>query len=548
MKRIKSSHIVLGICLILISLIASMTTMYGDDLIYGTYLSDGFANFVKMNIRHYNELNGRIFVHVLLETLLAAKDRLFFAAVPVMLFGAFFAMSEIFSEKGKTAEFCAYGLMGVMCLSPYLLREGMLWMAGAFNYILPVSFAAAAFYAVERSYNFKKNPPYCLVLAFLCGASTEQCAVIAISASVLYMLFVFAGERKVSKKGMILTAVMCLGLLTIVLAPGTGARAKREALESASDAIERLGELYKIALGDFGIAWVFFFTQIVFAVKLRKKAVTGACLAAEAALCLCGKYFAAGAILTTALCALAFSIAKSLPRYACFLLAALLSMGMMVIADSFGTRNFMPAILIMLGICSGELAGSIKNKAVQPIALCVAAAIFAPTISGYVQNRSIINENIKNLEKADGEIFYNADINPLYGYYQFYADSFYTDGIKKIYGLEKDDKIHIRGKDFRDLYVNGVLTENPEYVGGGESYYPMRNVLEACGAKIEYDGKTSIKIGGKTICFDGVFFEKDGEKIPAEGYRLRDTKYGNMFESNVYLTKEAFEDIFDIKI
>ncbi len=547
MKKIKAPPIILCICLVLVSVIGGLTTMYGDDLIYAAYFSDGFKSFVSHNIYHYMNLNGRIFVHLFLEIVLIFRDRLFFIVVPSMLLAAFYMLSELLVPKKQKIIFAAYGIMGVMCLSPHVLREGMLWMAGAFNYIFPLSFAFGAFYMVIKTYETEKVRGYYYPLALISGATTEQCAVIAISASTIYIAYRFAKDKKINIKSIALTLAMCAGLLTIMLAPGTVARAGREAAGGTGDIIERLGLLYKSALSDWGILWVFLLTEAVFACKMRKKALTAAAIAVQLILCLCGKYLVGGIVLTVTLLVFAAGLLREKPKEACMLFAALLSIGMMVIADSFGMRNYMPALVIMIALCAEEFS-KIKGNLTPAIAFCLSLAVFAPTLCGYASNRKIINENIANLEKTDGsERYYNADINPLYGYYQFYADSFYAEGMKKAYHI--NDKIFIRGKDFKDLYINGIHLENPEYIKDGTAYYPMRGVLEAYGAALDYNGSaTVIEIGGRTVFYDGKTFSDGEKKVNADGYRLYDTKYGNMFNSNVYLNKKAFEEIFSINL
>lgn len=557
MKNIKLQNCIFAACLILPAVISACTTLYGDDLIYGTYFCGGIKNFFRLTADHYMRLNGRIFVHFALELLLIFRDRLLFIAIPAMIYAVFFVMSKLLhiSKKQKTV-FYSYGLMGIMCLSPYILREGMLWMAGAFNYIFPVSFALAAFYSVIKAYK-KPLHPLIYPFVFLCGATTEQCAVIAISSSILYIIYEYVSEKKIKKEAVFLVIAMLLGLMTVMLAPGTVIRVGKESPEQASDLLTRFETLYQMPMSDIGILWVYLFFELIFGIALFKtnkpSAYAGfAGILAESILAYTGYFLAGGIILTLILLLYAAALFKKMPIYAILLLSALTSLGMLFLSSTFGLRNYMPSILILLGLCAGLLSEHIKNKAALPISFLSACICFSPTLLGYAQNRKIINKNIHSL-RHDEVIRYDVDINPKYGYYQFYADSFYLDGIKIIYGLDKSAEIHITGKDFKDLYINGNLTENPVYLKDGISYYPMRNVITAYGGTVDYDSEknvTLININGKTIIFDAAskLFIKDDVPINADNYRLYDTKYGNMFNSNVYLTKEAFRDIFEIQL
>ena len=104
MKNIKLQNCIFAACLILPAVISACTTLYGDDLIYGTYFCGGMKNFFRLTADHYMRLNGRIFVHFALELLLIFRDRLLFIAVPAMIYAVFFVMSKLLhiSKNQKT--------------------------------------------------------------------------------------------------------------------------------------------------------------------------------------------------------------------------------------------------------------------------------------------------------------------------------------------------------------------------------------------------------------------------------------------------------------
>lgn len=549
---------------LLLALISGETTLYGDDFLYGTYFLGGLKNFFEMSIEHYMQMNGRSFVHFCLEIVLIFKDRLFCIVIPAMVAAVFVLLGKILKQEQGTVDFSkysAYCIMGTMCLSPDVLREGMLWMSGAFNYIFPVIFSLSGFYFLLKIYSGEKIKPVYLLTAFLCGATTEQCAVMGICQYVLFTFFEYVHKKNFEKRSLPFFFCMILGFLTLIASPGTVSRIDTETSNALLGITDRLDMLYTLALDKSGTAPVFLLFQAMLTVTVGKKNkkllfIGFLILSVELVLCFFELYLLCGVLLTVALMYFAFFIMIRHKKHICgvLMLSSLLSIGMLVMSTSFGARNLMPSLLILIGVESYWMSFAIKERHCKPIfltAMLLSMIVFYPTLHGYIKNREIINENINSLSRKDGEIYYNVDINSKYAYNQFYVDSFYYEGIKKIYGVAPEEKIFITGKDFAQMYCNGVHCESPIYVKDGTEYYPMRGVTEAFGGSVEWNDEakeTIISLNGREIKFDGSFFY-DGERmLGSDDYRLVDFKYGNMFMSNVYLNKEAYSHIFKIDL
>ena len=73
------------VSLILLVMLGAFTTLYSDDFVYGTYLLDGPAGFIRKNAEHYQNVNGRAFIHLVLEGILYWKDTLFRFVLPLMI-------------------------------------------------------------------------------------------------------------------------------------------------------------------------------------------------------------------------------------------------------------------------------------------------------------------------------------------------------------------------------------------------------------------------------------------------------------------------------
>lgn len=564
LKKVELTKPVLYICFLLTVIICGMTTLYGDDFIYAVYFYDGIGGFFEKTYEHYTQMNGRAFIHFVLELILIFKDKLFFVVLPAMLTGVFYVFYRN-NKTDKNAEmFFTFCCMGVMIVSVKVMREAMLWMSGAANYIFPVIFAVSGFYAfVKLIGNDKPNVLY-MIFFFLCGQTTEQCSVIIISASIFYLLFDKELIKKITKTNILYFVCLTAGFLTVVLSPGTSVRMGAESGQRMN-LFDSFSELYHMSFGETGILWVFIVSLILLAVSTEIKRIQNlrllcALCAVTVILSLLGVCSAAGWIYV--ICAVVTAISGLLRNkkrgYCALYLSALLSIAMMAFTSSFGYRNFMPAILIMICIIASVLCDIIKDRSIltKNIILMVLFVItiisFYPKLSGYISNRTIINDNIASVKSKNSDMYYNVDLNCDYAYNQFFTDSFYEENYRRIYNVPEDSRIHLKGSDFEDLYCNGEFCENPIYNKDGKSYYPLRDVVEAYDGEISYNKENKLSL----ISINDIVAEFDkenglfcvGENIyNAYDYILEDFKYGNFFNSHTYLDENGFKVLFDIE-
>ncbi|MDY3928630.1 MAG: DUF6056 family protein [Clostridia bacterium] len=554
LKKADLSKPVLLICVLLVMIICGATTLYGDDFIYATYFYDGIGGFFKRTIEHYMQMNGRAFIHFVLELVLIFKDRLFFAVIPAMLLGVFISFRD---NNKNLAMYLGLCFMGTMLMPVKILREGMLWMSGAANYIFPVIFAVSGYFAFIRLIGEKKISIFYIIFFFLCGQTTEQCAVIIISGIAVYVLF--GNLKKLSKSNIIYLCCIVTGFLVVVLSPGTSSRIGAETAQKLP-LFKSFDNLYTMVFENIGIMWIFIASLIALASSEKKimKIVLGTSVVVLI-MSLFGFYSAAGWIFVfAALMTVFLLIAKRKKCEYCILfLSALLSVAMLVFSTSYGYRNLMPAILIMMGITASALSeiteDIFKRNMILVVCFVISAAVFTPKIAGYISNRSIINDNISAVKTGDKDVYYNVDLNNTYAYNQFFTDSFYEEGYRRIYKVDDNTKIHLKGKDFRDFHCGNVFCERPAYEKNGTLYYPLRDTAEAYGGKISYDETKKITL--VTINNVNVEFDKENGMIikektiyNADDYILKDYQYGNFFNSHTYISGKGLEDLFDIKI
>lgn len=556
------------VSLILIVMLGAFTTLYSDDFVYGTYLLDGPAEFIRKNIEHYQSVNGRAFIHLVLEGILYWKDTLFRFVLPVMILvlgEVFYGICAKKVKKQNRIGFLALYLCGVMLTPLAVMREGILWMSGAVNYILPTVLILSELNIVINSIENDNVKAAYYPAAFLCGATTEQGGAAALCVSVLWIFYCLVQKRKINKKVYVLILLTLIGYLSVILSPATFGRMTNETSAAAVNMSDGIKSFCTMFIKESGMFWIFVFSALISAFICARRSLTVLladiiAVIASTVLYFSGNYTAVFAVLSAVvLFNSAFIIHKNIcPEEAVLMISAMASVLMLMFSTTYGSRNFLPFGLIMTCICAFEVCNFVINLEEKAhIILMLAVFVFsficfAPTFSGYRDNRRVIDENLKAIYTAKGDLEYNTDIDRKYSYTQFYEYDKYTYGFKRIYNIE-NSKVFLCGNDFKALTVNGVRCEDPIYVKDGADYYPLRDVVEANGGKVEWDNDKRaavISLGNVQFSYDAVMkrFTKNGISMDSEEYKLNEEdKYGRFFISHVYMTKEHLEELLDYK-
>ena len=546
-------------------MLGAFTTLYSDDFVYGTYLLDGFGEFFKKNVGHYQNVNGRAFVHLVLEGILFFKDTLFRFVLPtlLLLFGEVFY--EICGNNGRRTGFLALSMCAVMLMPLAVMREGVLWMSGAVNYILPSVLIPAGFNIVIKSADSGAKPYY-YPFMFLCGATTEQGGAGVLCASALWLAYCLIKKKSVKKNTYILVLLSLFGYLSVVLSPATFGRMAGETSAAVGNFLGGAEKFCEMFLKESGLIWAFAVTGIISAcICARRNLLIFAIevIGVIAAVILYfGENYAPSFVIFSAVVvygSLYMMYRSVCEKEAVLLITAMLSAIMLMFSTTYGSRNFLPFYLIVTNVCAFEIFGGIlgAGEKKQPILMTVVFLLsfiyFVPTFSGYRSNRRIIDENLRAIYGSAGDIEYNMDTDRRYSYTQFYEYDEYNYGFRKIYDIEPDDKVFLYGEDFKKLTVGKIRCENPIYVKDNVEYYPLRDVVEANGGKTEWDNderSARITLDGTELLYDAVActFIKDGRELDAGKYKLNEEgKYGRFFISHIYMKKEHIEELLDNK-
>ena len=209
---------------------ALITTYSSDDYGYSLFLDNGVCGWVKMMQNHYQLVNGRTFVHLVATAILHFKN---------IVFAAFFSMNLIViavcfrSNSINKRLFWLLFLCGWILTPRPIMVEGVLWISGFCNYVLPTAMTALLFYQSrnalsERAYSLRQI--VCLlILSFLSGATTEQSGIALCILLILIFMEALLTHNAVYAK-ICLVQILCamVGVASIFLSPATRLRVGRE--------------------------------------------------------------------------------------------------------------------------------------------------------------------------------------------------------------------------------------------------------------------------------------------------------------------------------
>lgn len=224
-------NIISAFCL-LIALLAGyilfeqIVPVYVDDAMYSSWAKHGVKYFIQKNIWHYNNFNGRFFVHALLSLVTFFGEHLYALLMPVFIAGSAFLTVSSARENYplcKKLFVAALSLLLFLSISSTYLTS-VLWMAGGFNYVFPF-FVLTLFYRVFLKFRKKRlSFLYLCPFAFLCGATTEQFGMYTCGLIVMTYLYDFIDSRKFDFKFFAYIVSTVAGLCTVLLSPGTSSR------------------------------------------------------------------------------------------------------------------------------------------------------------------------------------------------------------------------------------------------------------------------------------------------------------------------------------
>lgn len=475
-----------------------------DDFYYATYFKDGFSSFLNLTKTHYASFNGRAFVHFALQLCLI-NYKSFIVLNPLFLFGSFaFFACTIFERTRPRLVFIIIALSSVFTLSAPLLKESLFWISGSFNYLFPFFVFSSLVYFVKRSMLRGTLNPYILLLAFLCGATTEQMGLCAVFLG--FVVFCHTVYTKGKFKYCLLLPASLFGYLSVLLAGGTATRIGSHSLMSLLFSGEYWGNIPKIApflTGEYGIPAILLCVFIIITfLSLRGKntskyAVIAAMPIFSLVPLLFGKdnlevltFVAFYSIVYTFLCLIVvFSLDKRHSHAAFLICCAFILEGIMILPGEFSLRTTLPSILFI--ICTlayflTVLLDSLMPHKWQLFILFTASfacmCVFEPIYDGYQKNHIIHmkNEQTAQLSTSD-TVYYNTDIDEQYYHLSLLTNPNAYNGFKKYYDIN-DKQLVLDTPNSPMVFFNGKPMAYPAIMSHSVAFLDLGEISTHLGA------------------------------------------------------------------
>ena len=495
----------------------SLTTAYSsDDYWYSTFWDNGLDGFLKLTVHHYETMNGRALVHILAQSVLKLGKWAF----ALMCMGCCFlvpvaaARSERMDCK-RSGSVALLFLLGTLLLPWKILNQGVFWISASCNYLFPSALICVFLIKLEQRQRLA------WIIAFLCGATTEQMGLTTTLLCGFYLAEALFRKRewKLPAKS---AAAAFMGVMTVFLSPATRQRASSEIRTELLEFILNL----RWAIADEAscllenpvpllivLALLVLLTMVV-AEKSGKKWGWPVCATGFAG-------FGAGVILPTQLCWIGFvigivmlmALAVSAIVYqnrlaGGMVLAAVISMAVMLVTNSVDPRVMLPACYLFL---LSALLLAAKRKCAErrmEILLAVVAAVTSicviPAVKGFWHNYQIDRLNMQLAEEARRNhcIRYCTDYDLDYTWIKANADPYFRMKYLESCGFDERELVIFfsRSDPFphmlylgEEVLNGGVLTDDQ-----GRVLLPLRQIVESLGGTVDWElGRTAIRFNEK---------------------------------------------------
>ncbi|WHH60463.1 DUF6056 family protein [Petroclostridium sp. X23] len=546
------------ICGVLIFAISNMIYFYSDDMYYASFSKNGYNHFIKMNIAHYKNINGRAMVHILDEALLMFGKKLFAVINPIMILGFAFLASKclnfkdtINSAKENTYISTAITLFFIMCLPKQMINETVYWITGSMNYIFPALLLVIMYYMLRANIKISNSTIKLFVFSFLSGATTEQGGFVAVVMSTLLVLSTLVYRDSPKQKLYVLSPIFAImGLLTVILAPGTFARIESIGVDGFSQTtlynrlLENTSHISFAITGENGIQSILIILVLaILFTTYKAQGINRLFLAGPAIMSLL-LYQRVSGVYSKDLCTTITILSAayitlwglSILKYAkyrhlgIFIVGAVSLQCLMLISPILGSRTLLITGLLLAASIGGLSSDLIKN----PLYITLSASIlafmllpiksgtlliivslgiylikktsklqtlvvfttfilfFTPILKGYYTNHIIMKNNEKNIVKAhsSGKLYWNIDLVTPYYHDMFYENLNFEPYFLENNNLPKDTHIYLVSKIHKPVFLNGQRLKCPS-IKRDIRYYPLRDIFEGAGGKVYWDNKTN---------------------------------------------------------
>jgi hypothetical protein len=543
----------LAASMLLLAWLNTKITVYSDDYWYGTFYNGGLGQFWANMVRHYNETNGRFYVHLIVPTVLLFDTKLFiWLSPPLLALLYWFGARMLWDGLPKQGIYfsAALGILCTMACDVEYLRMTLLWISAYFNYVFPVMMLALAGYFQKRRVDGNQTGTghvFGLIFAVLAGASTEQCGIMSLVVTWGYAILSRAAHHDPRRRCWDYPVFVLLGFMTILLSPGSWARMDRGVSGGFLSFLvpsvfmarfcDAMSYVVKYPSTVILLCALFALSALAYLAdrRLTKWLLLGLPLAAgQLAFYFLGltRWACVWAVAGLLAAAVMFLLRREYWETGLMILAAVASHMMLIITTQCSERTVFVGIialtvtaisLLMRVLYAAAGAGRLKKSPGVPAraaVLCVLAAVcvcaYVPTLKGYTASKKIVDENLASIRRsrATGVCYFNIDIDPRYRFTMPFEGAYFYENFRAYYQIPDSTRLVFTSSEWtlKDIASDAETCVFPTLEKGGRLYFPIEFAVSAAGGRAVFswrDHSYSITVNGKnyTALEDGTLIE-----------------------------------------
>lgn len=556
-----------GVLVLLLAFFSLIDVFGSDDYWYSTFWDHGLGHYIELMDYHYANFNGRVLVHIVAHIILHFDNWAFALCFIGMSVAISMTVSNTFrlgSDQFQLTLFCL--LVGIFCMPLDMFNQGIMWISGWCNYYFPVLLVCLLIAALERRSN------WAYLLAFLCGATTEQMGLTSVVLCAVFGAFALLRKKDILRGfGCMVLAVA--GVMTIFLSPATQNRAGKN---MPLNNLEELMDLLLVDLEREARLWfqnltpvcVMIAVLVLGAMLLRRRyglrwpGVMAAISCVTLVVCsrsesayMAGFIVGAGAlaILSLVLMYRDCSIAGGL------ILTALASAAVMLPTNTIVARAMVPVYLLLLLSGASLLTDEIKKPERMGIPVLVVLVFtlvnIVPTAQGYWHNYQIdqINQNYA-IEDADrAYVRYCADYDLRYTMPKADTDDYFRGKYLESIGCQENTPLQYFS--FNDKTA-AVRCGDQELVwmaiqrDDGTVLLPLREIIEIMGGRIEWNAERFV------VELDSVVYQLDMKTSDSvvlkwknhSGNEQEFCSFRDLINDSNYFDMSVFTEVFGLTV
>lgn len=487
---------------LMLLLMQGMTTYTYDDYYYSLFFKEGVSGFLTGNIQHYLVRNGRVLVHLAAELLLRFGSWGYALGNTAVMVGCF-ALGLRYLDGDRKQDrllMLAGALVLVLLGNIRVFRSWFLCPADAANYTLPLVAIFCLLLALNRG-----KAVWAMLLALVCGATTELCSMMAFAAVALELLRERFRKGRWDRMRILCLGCILLGLSTILLSPATRDRVAGE-FSLARVGVGFLRYANSIAAPGSSLL-LLTVTAPVLALglprgcKLTWAAVPMTALLASGYVLPRSTRFTAAVFGVYCLYVLVLAGAMILTdrerRCGYVLLSGLGSAAIMTLSASGSVRVTIPFVICII-VTAAHLLPELKNlnlRGILAAALSVVLLLQVPTVVGIARNYRVLLSNNQTLAQTPATY---TDYDPRYC-------------TQQVFMSRDHQRVHLQYLELEEAEIRYNYSFGPEITLGDRTvstlryrdkvYIPLRAAVEARGGTVDLISDSFLEIWVDDRCW-----------------------------------------------